>query len=422
MNKLKKKDEIVLKNWELLAEGKLEVEPQLLQHLKKFIPRREEYLKTLDSEEKNFMFVQPKPKEVWNYGRMSKILESYENAIDKLDEKEKIAANQILIDRKSDRDFVEDRVRFEAKDKGTLDDFKLGGIIGKEKEMTLKQLKGRLEKKGGDLSPVENVMIEKSEKKKTINERLSLLAGYNITRDINVVKKDSTSQRKSQWAEDYEEEKEEESPKSNLGTRKIKSITDDDRILTSGFSQKVNIQTNELKEDKPTIGRIQTNELKESNALHVQSIGSIPTIVNPAVQSQSYILTSEFDLTEEENKPSDGAQLKTTPVEKDSKPEEYTFSTERDLEDFKKEEDSIKDTFFWPEKHENNESTKEVAAATLNTQELLKKDYEYPEKIEIPKEKRGSGMTFRVSDCFYDDDGQFLYRVPGMVKTPVPEG
>lgn len=38
----------------------------------------------------------------------------------------------------------------------------------------------------------------------------------------------------------------------------------------------------------------------------------------------------------------------------------------------------------------------------------------YPEKIAIPKELRKKGYTYKLSDCYYDDDGQFLYRVPGM--------
>ncbi|KAK4882735.1 hypothetical protein RN001_006054 [Aquatica leii] len=41
---------------------------------------------------------------------------------------------------------------------------------------------------------------------------------------------------------------------------------------------------------------------------------------------------------------------------------------------------------------------------------------EYPEKITIPNEKLKRGATYKLNDCFYDDDGLFLYRVPGMYK------
>ncbi|XP_055550627.1 uncharacterized protein LOC129733084 [Wyeomyia smithii] len=36
------------------------------------------------------------------------------------------------------------------------------------------------------------------------------------------------------------------------------------------------------------------------------------------------------------------------------------------------------------------------------------------EFIEIPQKLYKRGATFKLDDCFYDDDGEFLYRVPGM--------
>lgn len=38
----------------------------------------------------------------------------------------------------------------------------------------------------------------------------------------------------------------------------------------------------------------------------------------------------------------------------------------------------------------------------------------YPEKIIIPKDKVKRGMSYKLNDCYYDSDGTFLYRVPGM--------
>jgi hypothetical protein len=37
-----------------------------------------------------------------------------------------------------------------------------------------------------------------------------------------------------------------------------------------------------------------------------------------------------------------------------------------------------------------------------------------PERIRVPAEKWQKGCTFKIGDCYYDDDGTFLYRVPGM--------
>lgn len=38
------------------------------------------------------------------------------------------------------------------------------------------------------------------------------------------------------------------------------------------------------------------------------------------------------------------------------------------------------------------------------------------EFIKIPKKLHKKGSTYQVDDCFYDDDGEFLYRVPGMAR------
>lgn len=48
--------------------------------------------------------------------------------------------------------------------------------------------------------------------------------------------------------------------------------------------------------------------------------------------------------------------------------------------------------------------------------EWYKKEVEkdYPDYIKIPKNKFKHGMTYRIKDCYYDDDGEFLYRVPGL--------
>lgn len=36
------------------------------------------------------------------------------------------------------------------------------------------------------------------------------------------------------------------------------------------------------------------------------------------------------------------------------------------------------------------------------------------ESIQIPRKLYKKGATYQLDDCFYDDDGEFLYRVPGM--------
>jgi hypothetical protein len=62
------------------------------------------------------------------------------------------------------------------------------------------------------------------------------------------------------------------------------------------------------------------------------------------------------------------------------------------------------------------ETLKDPSAApsplVAETQSDLPKDP--PERIRVPASKWRKGCTFKIGDCYYDDDGDFLYRVPGM--------
>ncbi|KAJ8883849.1 hypothetical protein PR048_015704 [Dryococelus australis] len=53
-------------------------------------------------------------------------------------------------------------------------------------------------------------------------------------------------------------------------------------------------------------------------------------------------------------------------------------------------------------------------ASVMNQLKILNDD-NIVDKIKIPKNKWQAGATYRVKDCYYDDDGRFLYRVPGMI-------
>ncbi|CAL7941701.1 unnamed protein product [Xylocopa violacea] len=45
---------------------------------------------------------------------------------------------------------------------------------------------------------------------------------------------------------------------------------------------------------------------------------------------------------------------------------------------------------------------------------LIDSNLDYTQHIKIPKNVHKRGMTYRIKDCYYDDDGEFLYRVPGL--------
>ncbi|XP_053981522.1 uncharacterized protein LOC128877905 [Hylaeus volcanicus] len=44
----------------------------------------------------------------------------------------------------------------------------------------------------------------------------------------------------------------------------------------------------------------------------------------------------------------------------------------------------------------------------------IDKEFKYAMPIKIPKNVYKKGMTYKVVDCYYDDDGEFLYRTPGL--------
>ncbi|XP_047354269.1 uncharacterized protein LOC124950882 [Vespa velutina] len=44
----------------------------------------------------------------------------------------------------------------------------------------------------------------------------------------------------------------------------------------------------------------------------------------------------------------------------------------------------------------------------------IKEHEVYSRPIQIPQNIYQKGKTYRISDCYYDDDGEFLYRVPGV--------
>lgn len=55
--------------------------------------------------------------------------------------------------------------------------------------------------------------------------------------------------------------------------------------------------------------------------------------------------------------------------------------------------------------------------SAVSIQQSAQKNYnflEYREKINIPKQGRKRGYTYKLNDCYYDETGLFLYRVPGM--------
>lgn len=97
-------------------------------------------------------------------------------------------------------------------------------------------------------------------------------------------------------------------------------------------------------------------------------------------------------------------------------------------EEMKKQESAIVN-FEQPEIsiEERKVKRKEVAVKELTEAEkgllhtyvkkwtkLYTEEDNYDEVIKIPRSRYQMGMTYRIKDCYYDSDGHFLYRVPGL--------
>lgn len=67
---------------------------------------------------------------------------------------------------------------------------------------------------------------------------------------------------------------------------------------------------------------------------------------------------------------------------------------------------------FDASKHIQKYNTRTVTVAPTDPGKL--KVQEYRERVYIPRKVYKRGATYKINDCFYDDDGEFLYRVPGL--------
>uniref|UniRef100_A0A182PSF8 Uncharacterized protein n=1 Tax=Anopheles epiroticus TaxID=199890 RepID=A0A182PSF8_9DIPT len=91
---------------------------------------------------------------------------------------------------------------------------------------------------------------------------------------------------------------------------------------------------------------------------------------------------------------------------------ELTYpSTERSVEDSSKLELDTGIVDKLENLHKKYE-TAPYAESQFDTDDARKEDIK--ELIKIPKKLYKKGGTYQLDDCFYDDDGEFLYRVPGM--------
>jgi len=97
------------------------------------------------------------------------------------------------------------------------------------------------------------------------------------------------------------------------------------------------------------------------------------------------------------------------------------------LEEFKNNGQSESFSWYTPQPLSTNEKSVDVATVEADLLEstsiISRKNFskfvdtinDYPLAIRIPSKAWKKGYTYKVKDCFYDDNGDFLYRVPGLI-------
>lgn len=97
------------------------------------------------------------------------------------------------------------------------------------------------------------------------------------------------------------------------------------------------------------------------------------------------------------------------------------------LDEFKNDVKNESFSWYTPQSLPTNEKSVDVATVEADLKEktsvISRKEVskfidtinDYPLAIRIPKKVWKEGYTYKVKDCFYDDNGDFLYRVPGLI-------
>lgn len=404
--RIEKMDTRVQQNWKLLEEGKLDASPEVIEHLKKFINRREVLLEQIKNS--NFYLPEVKKEKVWNNGEMNNILKSYEKSITKLEKnfnnnKKQLASGEIK------------PLELEA------------GNVHHEQQNHIKISSEKISKQEMDHQRKESFVLSemcRTFKRLETNENLK----NDISHKSEAMKKFSSTEKA---ISKYELDKKETLP-LNFKQDKISQKDQEGERSFNKNNKKLpkslfNKETSVVIEGQPsTLINNAADLVKKLQQKYPNSTKS--EILKVPLPDENTTLISEvninknlgFEPVKKEVFKREASRLRFEELVKDD-PERL----KRDELYYEREANAIKDTAFWGSDHNSStkallEFEKRPVGEPKNINEITRANIsavdKYPEKIKIPKSKRGSGLIFKVRDCYYDDDGEFLYRVPGMVK------
>lgn len=433
---VKKMNARVERNWELLAQNKLEAPPELLEHWKKFADRRKNLTAQLENPEFHRLpTIEPKVK--WKCGDMTRIISHYEKQIDQLYQKQiegnapkELSGGGEIAIRKSTLDArkaILERIEFDKtiQEKKKKESFVVGGDCDRFGEnITFDQLEKQIQesaRENKELSVFDKLILEKSGH--NYEERDPLIS------ESTFLEMDK-NQRKHSFAEEIIHEKRKE--KKEKGAFRERGERFEDEFQKPKKESKYQKAVAAWKKESVTY-----EPFKEENFRDVDEESLKGKAVRLTVEDISSALEFEegnkpkfkvLEVVNEEEEPKEEKKKKKKKRAVKSlgagdnlmKPEiELSPQAEKELDKmfYDKEVEEIEDTCFWNSKEGRKKKREQVPSVNNNQMpsKVEGEDY-YPQKIEIPQEYVGSGLTFKVKDCYYDDDGEFLYRVPGMTK------
>ena len=254
-------------------------------------------------------------------------------------------------------------------------------IKGFENSETWKPERKNFEKRERDnylIAPLKNfakMTIDEFKKKYKIKEPLKQISNENPKNDfLQLSHTDNTKEN---------EEREE-----------IRPSVDEKKVLENkNFKEKLIEKSTEKVENKSS--KIQKKNkkaiFKEENELESYDSSTIELEHKPKSQRLDYVKDLQYEISNEKlmKKPEDN-------MEKNSQ-----------IQNRPKEVETIEKT--------NIITSNTLILDNNMEQNIVTGDY-IPHRISIPKNQYKHGALYRVGDIFYDDDGTFLYRVPGLMK------
>ncbi|XP_055326521.1 uncharacterized protein LOC129580278 [Sitodiplosis mosellana] len=182
-------------------------------------------------------------------------------------------------------------------------------------------------------------------------------------------------------------------PKYQIEENKMQELSSDAPVLKLPYSMRKRVLTFEELKAKAKSGYSKTQD----DEVHL----SVSLLKEPAVETQSNVVETPaiaeshaIETFSAEIDKNNVAEIDTYPDE--SKSDRVVNLTLADVSSSKK--------------------ITKYASKPLSSLATFKKDVSIPfrRKIEIPQRLQKHGSVYKLYDCFYDDRGEFLYRVPGL--------